>query len=171
MSHCFPLNFGHENPEVKGIENVLKVYDKAFDRIVLSGPTYMAEIIQAACHQAKTVFSQENQHYNVLLMLTDGEIVDVDATIESIVNATFLPLSIIIVGIGNADFSTMQVLDGDNSVLRSKGREAKRDIVQFVEMRKCSNGKALASQVLGELPSQFLEFMKDQKIKPNNVSQ
>ena len=44
--------------------------------------------------------------------------------------AASLPLSIIIVGIGDADFEAMEVLDGDDVRLSSRGRYAERDIVQ-----------------------------------------
>lgn len=50
--------------------------------------------------------------------------------------ASYQPLSIIIVGVGNADFTDMQILDGDDGVLRSpKGEPVLRDIVQFVPFR------------------------------------
>ena len=55
--------------------------------------------------------------------MTDGEIHDMDATIELLVDAAHLPLSIIIVGIGNADFKNMQVLDGDIGLVDSRGRK------------------------------------------------
>jgi hypothetical protein len=41
-------------------------------------------------------------------------------------------MSIIIVGIGNADFSNMNALDGDNGLYHSNGSKCMRDIVQFV---------------------------------------
>ena len=44
--------------------------------------------------------------------------------------ASSLPLSIIIVGIGDANFEAMNVLDGDDVRLSSRGRYAERDIVQ-----------------------------------------
>lgn len=57
-------------------------------------------------------------------------------TREAIVHASHLPMSVIIVGIGNADFSDMQMLDGDDGILRSpKGEPVLRDIVQFVPFR------------------------------------
>lgn len=55
--------------------------------------------------------------------------------VDLIVNSTNLPLSIIIVGIGNADFTNMERLDGDNGLYDEKGRKASRDIVQFVPFR------------------------------------
>ena len=54
------------------------------------------------------------QHYFVLLLLTDGVLTDMAATKEAIVQSSHLPMSIIIVGVGNADFCDMNVLDGDD---------------------------------------------------------
>lgn len=54
----------------------------------------------------------------------------VQETIESIITASGLPMSILIVGIGSADFSAMERLDGDNKALIQDGRVAERDIVQ-----------------------------------------
>ena len=68
--------------------------------------------------------------YEILLILTDGEIHDMSAVKEMIVQAAnSLPLSIIIIGIGNADFTNMQILDGDNGLVSDTGVCAVRDIV------------------------------------------
>ena len=56
------------------------------------------------------------QQYFILLMLTDGVISDMADTIRSIVRASRLPMSIIIVGVGNADFSAMDKLDCDDGL-------------------------------------------------------
>ena len=47
------------------------------------------------------------QKYSILLILTDGAASDVTATAKCIDGIDEAPLSIIIVGIGGADFSTM----------------------------------------------------------------
>uniref|UniRef100_A0A672K4Q8 Copine C-terminal domain-containing protein n=1 Tax=Sinocyclocheilus grahami TaxID=75366 RepID=A0A672K4Q8_SINGR len=61
-----------------------------------------------------------------------------DQTRGAIVAASRLPMSIIIVGVGKADFTDMEILDGDDGRLRSiTGEPAVRDIVQFVPFRKC----------------------------------
>lgn len=79
--------------------------------------------------------SQDIGAYVVLLILTDGEITDMDATISSIVDASYLPMSIVIVGIGDANFGKMDILDGDDATLRTRSKSAQRDIVQFVPYR------------------------------------
>jgi copine 1/2/3 len=50
-------------------------------------------------------FSQEKQKYHILLIITDGMINDLEETKAAIIAASALPLSIIIVGVGSADFS------------------------------------------------------------------
>ena len=58
-----------------------------------------------------------------------------DKTIDLIYDASLLPVSIIIVGVGTADFSNMVKLDGDGGLYNSKGQKALRDVVQFVPFR------------------------------------
>ena len=69
------------------------------------------------------------QAYIIHLILTDGEIHDMSETIECIVDSSHLPLSLIIVGIGQADFGNMDTLDGDNGLIGRNGRKAIRDLV------------------------------------------
>jgi hypothetical protein len=47
-------------------------------------------------------------------MLTDGVIHDMRETIDKIVEASDKPLSIVIIGIGDADFTNMEILDADD---------------------------------------------------------
>lgn len=55
---------------------------------------------------------------------------DMDATKAAIVELSKLPCSIIIIGVGMADFSSMDELDGDGGPLKDRnGRACSRDIV------------------------------------------
>ena len=105
--------------------------------------------------------NREENHYYILLILTDGWINDMQQTRDKIVEASYLPMSIIIVGIGKADFTLMNQLDGDEEpVINSRGEQWKRDIVQFVEFEKfvktdlVNYGKDLTEEVLKEIPTQ-----------------
>jgi len=53
------------------------------------------------------------------MIITDGIINDMQKTIDEIVRGSGLPLSIIIVGVGNEDFSSMETLDADEEPLYS----------------------------------------------------
>uniref|UniRef100_A0A8B9Z511 Copine 7 n=1 Tax=Bos mutus grunniens TaxID=30521 RepID=A0A8B9Z511_BOSMU len=112
------------------------------------------------------------QQYYILLILTDGVVTDMADTREAIVRASHLPMSIIIVGVGNADFTDMQVLDGDDGVLRSpRGEPALRDIVQFVPFRelKSASPTALAKSVLAEVPRQLVEYYSHKELPPRDL--
>lgn len=62
---------------------------------------------------------------------------DLENTIDEVVRGSGLPLSIIIVGVGSANFKKMDVLDADDDPLYSKTHKKymERDIVQFVPYR------------------------------------
>ncbi|CAM9782207.1 unnamed protein product, partial [Heterosigma akashiwo] len=57
--------------------------------------------------------------YYVLLILTDGIINDMQKTIDTLVAASELPLSVLMVGVGDADFENMHILDADQERLKS----------------------------------------------------
>ena len=56
--------------------------------------------------------------YSVFLIITDGEIHDMPLTKSLLVEASSLPLSVIIIGVGEEQFQNMQELDSDGSMLR-----------------------------------------------------
>lgn len=157
--NCSPLS-------PSGIQGIVDAYRMVLPQLRLSGPTNFSPIINhvasiAATNAQSTTASVRThththtarspgtdiqtetrvrvslQQYFVLLILTDGDITDFDQTRDAIVRASRLPLSIIIVGVGPADFKAMELLDGDDGVLRSTvGEAVARDIVQFVPFLK-----------------------------------
>ena len=73
---------------------------------------------------------------------------------------------------GDADFSSMEVLDGDNGPLKDKnGRQVARDIVQFVEFRESMKKGNLGEQVLKEVPNQFCKAMEMIGYNPVAIAQ
>ncbi|XP_048058181.1 copine-4 isoform X1 [Megalobrama amblycephala] len=174
VSHDFAVNFDEDNPECAGIQGVVEAYQNCLPKIQLYGPTNIAPIIQKVADSAsEEMHTKEAMEYFILLILTDGVITDMADTREAIVHASHLPMSVIIVGIGSADFSDMQMLDGDDGILRSpKGEPVLRDIVQFVPFRnfKHASPAALAKSVLAEVPNQVVDYYNGKGIKPKCMS-
>uniref|UniRef100_A0A8C1MLC9 Copine IVb n=1 Tax=Cyprinus carpio TaxID=7962 RepID=A0A8C1MLC9_CYPCA len=174
VSHDFAVNFDEDNPECAGIQGVVEAYQNCLPKIQLYGPTNIAPIIQKVADSAsEEMHTKEAMEYFILLILTDGVITDMADTREAIVHASHLPMSVIIVGIGNADFSDMQMLDGDDGILRSpKGEPVLRDIVQFVPFHnfKHASPAALAKSVLAEVPNQVVDYYNGKGIKPKCLS-
>ena len=166
VSHCFNINF-KESPDIYLIDNVIKAYKESFNKITLYGPTYFAPIIKKVMNDLKKILNQSPQdnHYEILMILTDGLINDMDETVKLLIDCESLPLSVIIIGIGNSDFTNMIYLDGDVEPLTdNNGRVTKRDLVQFVEYEKFKNGfysgnnNELSEEVLKEIPKQIEEY-------------
>jgi len=85
------------------------------------------------------------------------------------VRGSGLPLSIIIVGVGNADFTNMDVLDSDDARLYSRRfkKYMDADIVQFVPFREFRNNPVqLARETLDEVPRQLLDAYRKRGIVP-----
>uniref|UniRef100_A0A8C5I726 Copine-5-like n=1 Tax=Gouania willdenowi TaxID=441366 RepID=A0A8C5I726_GOUWI len=173
VSHEFPLNGNIENPYCNGIEGILEAYHQSLKTVQLYGPTNFAPVVNHVARYAAAV--QDGSQYFVLLIITDGVISDMAQTKEAIVNGAKLPMSIIIVGVGQAEFDAMVELDGDDIRISSRGKLAERDIVQFVPFRDYMDRTGnhvlsmarLAKDVLAEIPDQFISYMKSRGIKPN----
>lgn len=108
----------------------------------------------------------------ILFILTDGEIHDKAEVIDLLIQCNTLPLSLIIVGIGEGEFTIMQELDDDNcQMVDSKGNATQRDLVQFVKFADFSNnGTALAKEVLEELPRQVSEYYQLMNMSPDDIA-
>ncbi|KAL1020759.1 hypothetical protein UPYG_G00004270 [Umbra pygmaea] len=172
ISHAFPLSGDSESPNCVGIEGVLEAYFQSLRTVQLYGPTNFSPVINQVARSAQDV--TDGSQYFVLLIITDGVISDMVQTKEAVVNAAALPMSIVIVGVGPAEFDAMEELDGDEVRVSSRGRFAERDIVQFVPFRDYMDRSGnqvlsmarLAKDVLAEIPEQLLGFMKSRGIEP-----
>mmetsp|Transcript_49717 Transcript_49717/g.97235 ORF Transcript_49717/g.97235 Transcript_49717/m.97235 type:complete len:564 (+) Transcript_49717:100-1791(+) len=167
VEHCFRVG---SHDEVVGVKGILDAYEETFRRgITLSGPTLFSPLLAEARRQVRKNSERTEQSYGVLLILTDGIIDDMDLTVDQICEASDEPLSIVVVGVGGADFSGMDKLDGDRGPLISySGKLCSRDIVQFVPFRKySSNVSRLASETLAEIPDQLVQYFTKREILPN----
>lgn len=161
---------GQPDARVQGVPGLLAAYEQAVNNVTLAGPTNFAPLLRNAMGAASAYpVSQTNQHFTIVVILTDGVITDLQATIDTIIECSYdTPMAIVIVGIGDADFSAMERLDADNTVLRNdSGRQAKHDIVQFTKFEENKSIEILAADVLHELPDRVVEYMIDAGIKPN----
>jgi uncharacterized protein YegL len=163
INHCFPCG---DKDGVKGVKGILEAYDQVFKSgLVMSGPTVFTEVMEEAAARAQRSFraaqQQREQAYTILLILTDGAVSDVKATATCLDRISDSPLSVVIVGVGDADFSGMQFLD---DAAEGPGQ---RDIVQFVQFsRHSSNSVALSSETLREIPDQLVQYFQSKGIAP-----
>lgn len=162
VRHCFQCG---SQEEVHGVQGVLDAYHQVFrSGLIMSGPTVFTEVMEMAAARAKSSLEaakqQGKQTYTILLVITDGAVSDVQATAACLKQISGTPISVVIVGVGNADFSGMQFLD---DAMENVGR----DVAQFVPFNKHSSNSAdLTSATLNEVPTQLVRYFQGEGIQP-----
>jgi len=155
--------------EVDGINGILQAYRSSFQSgLVMSSPCVLTDVIRAAASRATQslhiAMANGGLAYSILLILTQGNIDDVNSTKEILIEASAAPLSVIIVGIGNNDFTDMQFLDDYHEA------EGERDICNFVEFEKYRSEdiSVLRSATLDEIPEQLSSYFYKRGIMPSS---
>ncbi|VDP97996.1 unnamed protein product [Trichobilharzia regenti] len=175
----FRQNGDINNCYCKGMAGVLAAYRRCLTDLYSSGPILFSPIIREVSEAAKR--SEAADNYYVLLILTNGTVDDWIETKKAVIEASFLPVSIIVLGVGGGKFPEMEILDQDFGLLKVGQEQACRDNVQFVQMRRflrlAADGSdsirwskvALAKEVLAELPSQILEYLDKNHLSPRHL--
>jgi hypothetical protein len=160
----FPLNLqGGGDPRVLGVEGLIAAYNSSVQSAVQAGPTNFCPILSRVLKSSilPAPPSQHDQHYSVLLIITNGAISDMAASKRKIVELSrTAPVSVVIVGVGSADFRSMQELDdGEGGA-----------IVQFVHYQLGISEDDLTTRVLAEIPNALVDAMVKRNIQPNTVA-
>lgn len=129
-------------------QDVLDQYNRVCARVQLSGPTNFAPIIHKTIEHAK-----ETGLYHILVIIADGQVNEEQVTIDAIIDASYHSISIVVVGVGDGPWETME--EFDNHLPRRKF-----DNFQFVDYHKViSKAKnpdaAFALHALMEIPDQY----------------
>jgi len=165
VRHCFQCG---DDVEVEGVDGILEAYRGVFQTpLTMSYPTDFTEVIRTAglyaSHEQKTAEEEGKSSYTILLILTAGNVENVRETKMELNNASGSPLSVVIVGIGDADFSRMEFLDDHDP------SDTGRDITKFVEFSDYKSYNALTEAVLDEIPDQLVDFFVEKGVRPSKA--
>jgi hypothetical protein len=168
----FPLTFDSRDPTVVGHEGIMAIYRRSLAKIQLSHPTIFSKIIQLIRGPQHQRFMSA-RIYGVILILVDDVMSDPAETINEIVESSYQGVSIIIIGLGPRDFTSMESLNDFKEVKNQEGKPMKRKSVVFVWWEKYLSqaGEAGIKQVvrwtLIDLPNQIGEFSKLSEFAPD----
>jgi len=164
VRHCFQCG---TDVEVEGVQGIMDAYRGVFRTpLRMSFPTKFTEVIRTAAgyaqHEQEGAGEEGYLSYTILLILTAGNVEDVQETKKHLIAASKEPLSVVILGIGDADFSGMEFLDAFDAEV-----EAGRDITKFVEFNDYKSFNALTDAVLDEVPDQLVDYYYERGIMPS----
>lgn len=126
---------------------------------------YCSYVINCVATSKQDVAEAENQlSYTILLILTAGNVEDALGTKQELIKASDVPLSVVIVGIGERDFTGMEFLD-EHDELNDEGR----DITKFVKFNDYRSYNLLTEAVLDEIPGQLVDYYYGKGILPGDA--
>eukprot|EP00755_Sulcionema_specki_P020207 Sspe_Gene.12402::Locus_4228_Transcript_1_1_Confidence_1.000_Length_2415::g.12402::m.12402 len=167
LNECFPLSLSWGELEVQGADAIVEAYLNALDVVTMSEPTNLAPVIKAVMEVAHENASEAMPAYQLLVILTDGNITDMTETVDAVVEASYLPMSILIVGIGDPEdgFTRMKQLDDSKVTSVVSGKKMCRDVVNFIsyEEYKGQSANEFARGALAEVPRHFLSWVEMSK--------
>lgn len=177
ISHCFSLTGDPDMPLCDDVQGLLGHYKNVLPRIQLWGPTMFSEVL----FEAKSIVQRRSiatgsagLAYCTLLIITDGDISDMDKTREELVDLSKFPVSVIIIGVGSENFAKVRTLDdSEGRPMLKCGRElACRRFVQFVDYRSFTAEQGqidlsrLSETVMGNIPDHVMAYIEyDKKMK------
>uniref|UniRef100_A0A7S0QQF9 C2 domain-containing protein n=1 Tax=Cryptomonas curvata TaxID=233186 RepID=A0A7S0QQF9_9CRYP len=170
-SFSFPLS---RDVTVTGVKGLLDAYEQAMTNISFGeSGTMMAEIVNRVVGLAKETVQNHPQKYYVLVILSDGDVDDIQDTIDAIVAASDLPISIITVGLtapGHSEetYANWRVIDdGTMSIKDRSGKVLDRDTVNFIEIDEVNKkSDELTEIILHEFKQQLVQHFTLKNIRP-----
>eukprot|EP00357_Protocruzia_adherens_P033388 CAMPEP_0115040088 /NCGR_PEP_ID=MMETSP0216-20121206/44573_1 /TAXON_ID=223996 /ORGANISM="Protocruzia adherens, Strain Boccale" /LENGTH=337 /DNA_ID=CAMNT_0002421167 /DNA_START=935 /DNA_END=1949 /DNA_ORIENTATION=+ len=185
-SHCFGLGGGGDG-RVRGVEGVLEAYDKAVNSVDLSAPTIYGEVLRRAiweCRVMNGIGSRaaglgedgdldvlgevEWKKFMVKVLLVDGTMSDLVETCDAIVEASFLPMSIVIVGIDIPKDEEREIQALMEPLTHSRKEiSLNRPTVQYISYEECEGRMdKLREKIFQFVPQQMTTYYRKARILP-----
>jgi len=142
------FSFSGSDSPCNGFKEVLQKYNEITPGIYLDGPTSFAPLIKKAIEIVK-----QEKRYHILIIIADGQVSNILETANAIVEASHYPISIIMIGVGDGPWNTMEEFD-------DRLPQRKFDNFRFVPfhdtMIKAENREVSFSiAALQEIPTQY----------------
>ncbi|KAJ3428764.1 copine-8 [Anaeramoeba flamelloides] len=176
----FHLNM-QENPECEGLEGILDAYKGSLKKITLGdmgnatggdtdwrankGRYFRDDFYQVVNHicdicekQLPSNLALPPDPYHILFFIIDGDSFDTVGTNRALIRASALPISIVLIGLGNTRFKNLAKFDADEQPLVQDNVSEVRDCCQFIKFKKCNTDKKLRKEVLAEIPLQVEQY-------------
>ena len=167
-SNCFAMNGNFFDPVVTDYPQLYKAYSESLQKVEISLPVNYESIFNIACDYAEyEKQNHEARNYFVLIVVSAGVIDDFDASYEAVSRAADLPLSVLMVKVGNVQLE--DVNDPAEMITRSEElfEECERryvDIVSFEDFKEGGASAAFELELIKRIPDQVQKYMEKNSV-------
>jgi len=151
----FTNHFFSVASNVIGTEGVEQAYRDILGRLEFASPCYLHKVLQGLVDTRPGPLV-----YKILVILTQGDWDDLEAFKEQLALASNMPLSVVIVGVGNTA-PHLTTADSDRRLMRTtSGNVVERDFVQQVVYTDFRNDdRGFVHEVFAAIPYHLREYM------------
>ena len=171
VNHCFPLGWEPSSPGSRGIGGIFQVYNKFTRMVELAGPRLLLPTLEKFFKL--TDQNDEVEIYSAGFIFTVGDPADFEECARFLKTSSDQPISIFIIGIGQASFSKLRTLE---KILEEGAKQSTRQVkmrnnVKFKAIYDFGPDlEALVSLLLKTLEIQMVKYMHLHKITPKPPS-
>ena len=169
----FNLNLNGKDSSIYTMDEVLKNFEKCLNTnsIISLKNINLSPIIKKI---TKDIYKLYNlRYYNVSFIIIRGNIDknDIQKTIDAIIESSYLPLTTIVIGLGNIDYTETRKIIYSNKKLSSIGMQKLRNNVLFAALIGdfSNNVEELINWCLIELSKQIISFYNLSKSSPKDI--
>ena len=160
----------NDNPILTGYTNIENAYSEILNKISFYKSSSLSPLIIKIKNIILSKYRVDT--YNILFLLISNapEKKDFQKCLDALIEATYLPLSIVIIGIGNNELEDAKKLFLSKNKFSSRDIEKRRNNVSFISMKDCNfNNDILKNKCLKDIPIQIVEYYKINNTTPDNI--
>ena len=162
----------NDNPDLKGLNNIKKAYQECLNLVDYNKINYtLSPLLKLIKDRIYTKYNCAKYNIFFLLISNCPKNEDIQKCIDQFIENSYLPLSIVIIGIGSKENEFKNIQNIYNSqICSSKGIKKQRDYIYFSSMMDCNfDDNILKDICLKEIPKQMVEFYKLVNTKPEHI--
>ena len=167
----FNLNL-KENTVLTGYTNIESAYKECIDKIKFCETNVLSPLITNIRKVIYNKYKPDTYSIFFLLINSPPKIEDYQNTIDALIENSFLPLSVVVIGIGNNEFEDIKKLFSNKNKISSKGMERLRNNIHFISMKDCNfNNDILKNKCLKDIPKQMVQYYSINNTTPKNIKE
>ncbi len=169
----FNLNL-KEDPTIMGLTNIKIAYKECLDKIDFSENNNMLSPLLK--YVEKRIYEKKKlKNYSILFLLMSNapKKEDFKNCIDNFIESSFLPLSILIIGIGDKESEFEKIKELYSGITNpSNGKRKQRDNICFISMKECNyDDNLLKDKCLTSLPRHMIEYYKLVETTPDQIKE
>lgn len=165
----FNMNLKDKSP-LHGYTNIERAYKECLKKINYCYNASLSPLVRNIKHIILDNYKEEDYYIFLLLISNPPKREDIQNCIDVFIENTYLPLSVVVIGIGDKDFKDIKNICSRKHKYSSKDQEKLRNNIYFFPLKDFNFKYDLVlNECLKEIPKQLVEYYSINKTSPDDI--